>query len=340
MRERNPNHRVAALGLLLVVAATLLPAQEAAKPQAVALEAVKDVGVVDKGEKIRHTFEIRNEGSAALRLERVKPTCGCTVTEYDEVIAPGEVGSIQAVVDTTEFRGPIAKSVTVYTNDPGNPRINLVVKANIKAQIEISPGYVRFVVVQGEEFKSSEQTIWSPDLADLQILEVKSPYEYVGVEHRLLESGDSDYRDDANRWRIDISLSQDAPVGQMADFVKVVTNHPRQKLVKIPVSGFVRPVLAVTPQVADFGRRELTEPQTATLEVKNLGSEAIELGAASTDLPGLEAEIESVEAGRLFNLVLTLGSGMEKGRFRGKVTIETTSPEQPVVEVGVTGTVL
>jgi hypothetical protein len=312
----------------------------AAKPETVVPQAVVDVGREQRGEKIKHTFEIHNEGSAPLKLERVKPTCGCTVANYDEVIAPGAVGSLVAQVDTAEFRGPIAKSISVFTNDPDNPRLSLVVKADVRSQVDVSPGYARFVVVQGGEYNTSKQILWSPGKPDLVVSKANSPYKFVTTSVRQLEEGDSDYRKDSNRWEVSIKLDEDAPLGPMADYVKVETNHPKQKTVRIPVSGIVRPILAVTPQVADFGRRESGEEHTATLEIRNLSSNAVELLTVTTDVAGLEAEIESVEAGRLFNVVLTLAPGVDKGRFRGKVTVETNSASQPIVEIDVTGQAL
>lgn len=325
---------------VLVALGGLVHAQEAKAPLTVVAGSVVDVGRVAKGEIIEHTFEIRNEGDAPLKIVRVKPTCGCTVAEYDQTIGAGKKGSLRARLDTSDFRGPIAKSIRVFTNDAGNPELTLVIKADVRAQIDVSPGYARFVVVDGEKYGASKQIVWSPDHPRLELTRADSPYDFVEVQMRKLAPGDSDYREDANRWQVDVTLSPKAPVGPMADYIRLTTDHPRQKVVRIPISGMVRPILAVTPQVADFGRRDGGEEHRATLEIKNLSSRAVEVKSASSDLAGLQAEIEPVEAGRLFNVVLTLAPGMEKGRFRGKVTLQTSSKKQPVVEIDVTGTVL
>ncbi len=335
-----PTRKTLALGLVLAALAGFVHAQEKKAPLTVVSGSVVDAGRVDRGEAVEHTFEIRNEGDAPLEIVRVKPTCGCTVVDYDSRIAPGKSGSLAARLDTTEFRGPIAKSIRVYTNDPNNPELTLVIKADVRSQIDVSPGYARFVVVHGEEYGSREQIVWSPDFPQLELSRAAAPYPFVDVSMSKLEPGDSDHREDSNRWRVVIALADDAPVGPMADYVRINTNHPRSQMLRIPISGMVRPILAVTPQVADFGRRDPSEEHRATLEIKNLSSTAVEVQSATTDLEGLSAEIEAVEAGRLFNVVLTLAPGMEKGRFRGKVTLKTTSPRQPLVEIDVTGTVL
>jgi hypothetical protein len=333
---------------LLVVAvlplaiAVPLSADQAAgpRPAAVVPENVYDFGVVQKGDRLVHSFVIRNEGDAVLEITEVKPSCGCTVAEFDRTIAPGGSGEVKPSLDTSNFKGPIAKSVKVFTNDAQNPQINLVIKANIKTPVEVAPGYARFVAVYGEPQKTSVQTIWSEEKPDLEILDVRSPLPFVKVSAREAAPGEKREGVEGRQWQLEVDLDSEAPVGPLADYVVVTTNHPRNEKVRIPVSGFVRSILSVTPRIADFGRREVDEPQTANLEIRNLGTPDVALGDISTDLQGLEAEIETVEEGRLFKLLITLQPGRPKGDFEGLISISTTSPKQPVVEVSVKGVVL
>lgn len=309
-------------------------------PRAIAPEAIKDVGAVDRGERITHEFTIRNDGDAVLEISEVKPSCGCTVAEYDRSIAPGGTGVVRATVETKNFKGGIAKSVRVLTNDPANPEIHLVIKADVKTQVDIEPGYVRFVAVQGEPQRASLQTVWSEEKPDLSLLKAESPYPFVKVAVREAPEDERHAGVSGRQWQVEVELDPDAPVGPLADFIVLTTDHPERRTVRLPLSGFVRPVLSVTPRFADFGRRELGEPQTASLEVRNLSSESVDLGEVATDIDGLEAEIEPLEEGRLYKVLLTLNPGMPKGEFEGLVTIRTTSERQPTLEVSVKGFVL
>jgi hypothetical protein len=313
---------------------------ESPGPAAVALETIKDFGVVNKGQRITHEFRIRNAGEATLEITEVRPSCGCTVAEFDRTIAPGEEGKITATVDTRNFKGGIAKSVRVFTNDAENPQIDLVMKANVRSQVEVDPGYARFVAVYGEPQKTSVQSVWSEEYPDLEIRKVESPYAFVKVSYREAEEGERLRGVDGRQWQIEVDLDKEAPVGPMADFIVLTTNHPKLKTMRIPVSGFVRPVMSVTPRIADFGRRELSEPQTASLEIRNLSANAVGLGEVSTDIDGLQAEIEPLEEGRLYKVLLTLQPGMDKGDFEGLVTITTNSSKQPTIEVNVKGVIL
>lgn len=340
MRSPAPRRFSTPVLLTLLWVTAIVAGRAEAQPGAVFSETVIDVGAVNKGERASYEFTVQNEGDQVLQITEVKPSCGCTVTEYDKTIKPGGSGKITAVVDTTNFKGPIAKSVKVFTNDPINPRVNLVIKANIKTHVEIEPGYARFVAVYGEPNAKSVQRVWSKEKPDLEILGAKSPYPHVKVAYAEATTDEREGGVSGNQWRITVELDADAPVGPMADYIDVTTDHPERQTIRIPVSGFVRPVLSVTPRVADFGRREVAEPQTASLEIRNMSKSAVDLAEISTDIQGLQAEIEPLEEGRLYKVLLTLKPGMKKGRFRGLVTINTTSNKQPVLEVNVKGVVL
>jgi len=320
---------VLALSLLALVALPVM----AAAPQAVVDKPVIDVGRVKKGDPIRQDFVIRNTGDAPLEITEVKPSCGCTVAEYDAVIPPGGSGLVRTVVKTDSFGGGIAKSVTVFTNDVGNPKLNLVVKALIHEPVVARPGYARFMTVQGQPADTSVQTISATDGSEIEVLSVASPYSFVKATHSREEG-------DQGRWRVELSLDREAPTGSLADYVVVRTDHPEQAEVKIAVSGLVRPIIAVAPRVADFGRRNVAEPQRKSLEVKNQGAAAVELTEVTTDLAGLEAEIEAVVEGRHYRIQLTLTDGVPKGDFEGRLTIKTSSARQPVVEIPLRGTIL
>ena len=324
------------VALLLMLAPVALFAQ----PRAVALNPVIDVGIVNRGVKVEHSFEILNEGDEDLTIREVQPACGCTVAEFDRTIGPGEVGTVQAVVDTGDFSGPIAKSVTVFTTDPDNAKFTLTIKANIKMQIESKPGYARMIVVQGEPTEPMRQWLWTPDGPALEIEGVTSPFSFLRVAHREATAEERKAEGTDQQWLVDLKLDDDAPVGPIFGNVVVRTNHPRQKELKIGVSGFVRSVISVKPRAADFGELQLTEPFVATLDVRNLGSGPIRVLAASTDVAGATAAVEEVEAGKRYKVQVTLEPGMAPGPFLGKIQIKTSSKLAPTVEVEMKGAVL
>jgi hypothetical protein len=334
------------VGLLLALSASWAGAADAAKaPKAVIAEPIKDVGTVPKGEVIVHDFVIANEGDDTLKLTNVISSCGCTVARYDETIAPGKTGKVNVVFHTGTFNGAVSKGVTVFTNDPKNPHFELTLRAKLQPYISVKPGYARFITVQGEPKEGTiVQTLWVPDGAPMDVVKVESPYPHLKVSYREAKEDERVTDDDAKgkQWRVEMSLSNDAPVGALTDFVTIHTNHPKQKLVQIPVSGFVRPVIAVTPPVADFGRIELQEPLRQALNIRNFATEPIKVTSVESNLKGIEATLEQLaeREGREYQVKLTLKPELGKGPFNGKLTIRTDSPRAPVISVDVKGTVL
>jgi hypothetical protein len=335
--------------ILTLFAAALVAAAPAAlaagAPKAVAVEPIKDVGTVGKGEKVVHEFAIQNDGDAPLEITDVQAACGCTATSFDRSIAASATGKVRVELDTTTFSGPIAKSVTVYASDPANPKIELTIRADVQPLLAVRPGYGRFVKQAPQGMGKVEQMIWSPRGEAFEITKVESPYPFLKVTYRPATDDDrAAVNAPSGGYVVDLVLDYTtAPVGAVADRVVLHTTHPRQKVVEIPVSGFVRPPVAVTPPVVDFGDIQVTEPLKSSLHVQGF-AEGVDFTVTRVedDLPGFEAAIEPVTdgQGREFKIRLTLKPEMPKGAFNGTLKLYTNHPRSPVIEVPVKGRVL
>jgi hypothetical protein len=230
--------------------------------------------------------------------------------------------------------------VTVFTNDTENPQIELTVRAQVEPVIAIKPGYARYIVVQGEEKDAViVQTLWASDGAPMEVTKVDSPYPFVKVSFRESKPEEALPEGKGKQWKVEMRLDPSAPVGALADYVRVTTTHPKQKLVEIPLSGFVRPMIAVTPPAANFGKLELKEPLKRTFVVRAFSVEPIKVTSVEGSLKGVDAQLQSVEEGRQYQVHVTL-KDMPKGPFSGKLIIHTDSPKRPVLEVELKGTVV
>ncbi|HKI85616.1 MAG TPA: DUF1573 domain-containing protein, partial [Thermoanaerobaculia bacterium] len=309
------------------------PAASAHQPKIVAPEPVKDVGQVTKGSKVSHDFVLENKGDAPLVISEVRPGCGCTVVSFDKTIAPGASGKVHAVVDTTDFSGPIAKDVTVLSNDPKTPRLQLVIKADVRPYLFADPGYARYIYVQDEKPGTIVQTIYSSDFPDLKVLSVKSPYPFIKVAFHEATKEERKPDIKGNQWRILTTIEPNAPVGALADFLVIKTNHPKQPVMKIPISGFVRPVMAATPNRIALGPRKLDKPHRMSIVVTNFATDPMELTGVDVTVPGVGAEIKPVTKGRRWEVILTFSMQMKKGPFSGTVKIKTSSFKKPELDV-------
>jgi len=91
------------------------------------LDTVKNFGTITEGQKLEVSFRFRNSGDKPLVIERVTPTCGCTVADPPkEPIAPGKEGEIRGVFDSNGRIGPNHKTLTVRSNTRPSTEKSLV----------------------------------------------------------------------------------------------------------------------------------------------------------------------------------------------------------------------
>jgi len=97
------------------------------------IESVKDLGIVQEGDKKKLVYSFTNTGTAPLIIE-LATTCKCTdITWPKEPIPPGGSGEIKAIFDSSGFEGIVKKSIDIIANtDP------IVVEAKFIAEVILS----------------------------------------------------------------------------------------------------------------------------------------------------------------------------------------------------------
>src|SRR6266571_2495137 len=186
-------------------------------PRLTIVEPVKDYGTVPKGDKLEWAFVVKNTGDADLQIIAAKPGCGCTVADFDKVIKPGETGKVNAHVDTAAFAGPIAKAVTLETNDPSNPTSTLTIHAVVKPYVEAYPaGFVRFNQLLGD-VSTQSVTLYSEEDQPFEIKDVQVPGDWVKVAYHKLDEADrvpNVGKAGQAQYRVDITVGgTDAKIG-------------------------------------------------------------------------------------------------------------------------------
>jgi hypothetical protein len=92
----------------------------------------QDFGEQQVGSFVNTTFTISNKGKNDLKILAVKGQCSCTETTIDKTtVIKGESAVLSVKFDLVGHAGVTQKIITVYTNDPTKPTIDLVVKAKL-----------------------------------------------------------------------------------------------------------------------------------------------------------------------------------------------------------------
>jgi len=126
-------------GLTVTVAATieedfsaLTPEQKENAPIALCENTVFDFGSIKEGQKVSNTFKLTNKGKSDLLIRNVRTSCGCTTSKNANIAKPGETIDFVVTFDSSGKKGRQNRSLTVISNDPNSPSINLRVIGNVE----------------------------------------------------------------------------------------------------------------------------------------------------------------------------------------------------------------
>ena len=186
-----------------------------------------DFGLVDSLRMHRHTFEIRNAGTAPLTLLSHGTTCKClTVEVVDEKVAPGEAGKVVVIWDAQEDPDAFLQRVSVVTNDPRAPIVDLEVAGKVRIALAAEPATL-FAgrLVPGEQAQAVTtivSRVW--DAFTIEAVEStltgiqwsRTPADVEKLRKLKAKSG----------WRLAVTLPPDMPTGSFQEALQI-TVRPR-----------------------------------------------------------------------------------------------------------------
>lgn len=91
---------------------------------------VVDYGTIDQHSEPLRVLNFTNTGNSPLIIKSARGSCGCTVPEWPKApIMPGEASTIEIRYATNRL-GKFSKTVTLTTNEEGDPRV-ITVKGHV-----------------------------------------------------------------------------------------------------------------------------------------------------------------------------------------------------------------
>lgn len=349
--------RIVVLAAVLLASLSGAFAQETSKksdatatkaPRLSVVEPVKEFGTVPRGDKLDWTFIVKNMGDADLKIIAARPSCGCTVADFDKVIRPGQSGKVTAHVDTANFAGPIAKVVTLDTNDPSTPSAQLTIHAIVKPYVEANPaGFVRFNMLQGDTDVQTV-TLYSEETEPFEIVKVESPQPWLKVDYKKIEDPAQILpavgRPGQAQYRVTVTAGgNDAKIGPLAEKIHIVTNSKHTPDYWLSVSGVIRPTFRVEPSGVNFGEVTPTDSaatRSVVLRSNNLKApETFTVSKVESAVPGVTANVKPTQNKGEYEVTLQVAPTAKAGDVDGNVTIYTNDKVNPVVTVPVKGTI-
>jgi hypothetical protein len=294
-------------------------------PVAQALDPVYDFGAVYNGSIVKHTFRLKNAGTAPLTLNTVRTSCGCTAARPTKSkLLPGEESEIAVNFDTSADRGPATRTITVFTNDPAHQQLDFTMRGDVKLQVAANPSVVTFDRVKRGTAQSRQITL-TDEMPDhtFKVGAITNSNPNITVTSEPLHSAQPSAL-------LTITLVKTAPAGPIADLLKVNTSRVP---VEIPVSGTVLGDINVNPPQVSFGIVPRHASALRFVRLTNSGDHPVKVTGISSNNVSVLAAVEPVRAGKEYKITLQLSPNTPDGVLRGTLAIKTDDPHQQDVQI-------
>jgi hypothetical protein len=299
-----------------------------------------DFGKIPALGTVSGAFKFKNAGDGVLKIEPPKPSCGCTDAKVTpDTLAPGESGEISYKINLDHPTGQVQKTISIYSNDPKNPDIQLTMQLDCTPLYDLSPKTLRLVLPPGKNEVQGSFTVNRTDGQPAGIARLVSSQKSVNAEL------DSSVKPEASEDRINVTVHRpENPASKVVANIQVwssdITNEPAQTLLTwCDIQG----ELTVSPAqmywvIPNLGASATNYPAdilTHTLKLKSLLGEPVEIKAVTTNIKGMSTQVIAKDAGKSFDLILKFDQ-LPHEFTSGNVTVETSSTSLPKLEVPVT----
>jgi len=216
-------------------------------------EPLVDFGVLRVGDRSEAVFELENRGNAVLEILSADIGCDCMLAEYDETIAPGQVGRVRASLITEQLTGPVVKGIVLLTNDPQNKQVRLTLKAHVVSAVKLLPQPVVFVRERAGQPPTGRVLVRreSSEKDRLEISDLRPSVPWLEARAERLDAprprggGLPDGR--PGDWVIEIRFSGDTPLfGKRSATVSFGTGLTRQPRVLLEVESNLEAALRLS----------------------------------------------------------------------------------------------
>ena len=295
-----------------------------------------DFGTVARGSKVRHSFPVVNSTDQIIHIKSYRPKCACTDVRLGaKEIPPGSQTVIEAVIDTTNFKGYKTSGLVLTIDRPVVMDIDLSVTCFIEAELTLAPGQVDFGIVNRSAGSQAELNLSysgaQPGWAISNAFTVSDHVTAKLQEQARSAGGPLVYH-------LTVKLKTSAPVGYFKDEITLKTTDPNAPTIPISVAAVVQSNVIVTPSVLNLGAIRAGDSVQKTFLIRS--SQAIKIVSADSKQPELTVAAPPNQAKPAHSISFTFKAPASPGPFNSAIEIQTDLKDEPVSKLTVFATVV
>ncbi len=294
-----------------------------------------DLGSLEEGSETERTLLFRNAGEQELVISQVRPSCTCLKVDLlTERVPPGGQGRMALTFDATGLGGGQGYSLYIESNDPVSPLVVLDIVALVRpARLLVSSRRIHFGDVAASAGATREIFVKDPGDGSLDISEVLSDSKLLDV--CLAGEARPEIEIEESVFPVLVTLRPGLPVGAFEGSVTIVSNHPKEPRLQIPVVAMIKGDIEVSPEALFLGFAQEGQmlSKSVTLRACTPRVFAIESVCTSRDL--FSVEISPKAGGSEYVATVSLKETAPAGLIKGELHFHTDSPLRPTVVVPV-----
>lgn len=294
-------------------------------PQIEFLETKHEFGRVSAGEIIRQNFAFKNTGNRPLEIRSVQPSCGCTTAgEWSKIVAPGQTGAIPIQLSTTNFKGPIHKTVTVVSSALNSPVTTLYLNGEVWVPVSLNPPYLYFSLVTGRaEAASRTARIQNNTDEPMEILGVESSSDSIQAEVRTITPG--------KEYELVASVNGKLSAVSSQGTVKIKTSAKESPVLEVKVYAHMQDPIVATPSHLILPAGPLPGAVKRYVTVRSNETEPLSIDPPELiGVENVEVAVTETLKGRMFRIELVFPAGfdLEAGK-EAMVKVHTSNQDFP-----------
>ncbi|MBI5386280.1 MAG: DUF1573 domain-containing protein [Verrucomicrobia bacterium] len=289
---------------------------------------VHDFGKANGGSVVNISYVFTNTGKAELEVTGVQPGCGCTVPgQWSRKVAPGQTGSIPLQFNTGSYSGPVQKSVTVTCNDPAHPTSILQLKGVVWKAVDVNPMYAIFNPV-ADSPTNEARTVRIVNNTDGPM--TLSPPE---VNNKSFTAELKTLKPD-KEFELTIKTVPPFSSGTVQGMVTIKTTSTNAPTISVNAIAMVQQSIMVMPSQLMVPMGPLATSTKMGVTIRNNSPTNIVVSEPSVNVAGCDVNLQELQAGRVFNVIVTFPTGLEiTPAQKAEVSLKTTHPQHPTIKV-------
>ncbi|MBN2498133.1 MAG: DUF1573 domain-containing protein [Deltaproteobacteria bacterium] len=237
-------------------------------------------------------------------------------------IPPGGEGKITVSPSTRNRRGKLAKTVTVESNDPKQPRFQLKIHGEVRVLADFELSYLNLNNVLKNSNEKRLVKLVGEKVSDLEIKElISSAPETLLVKATKAEGGEP---------AVEVTFKAGAEKQHFQGMITAKTNLEKPDQLTLRVRANVTDDISALPAqlyFTQFAQEKLQRPRV--VRIRSLSEQPFKINKVEDPKGAVKAEFRKV--GDMWQLEANLVGNPDPPE--GKLLVYTDSKKQPVVEV-------